>query len=533
LRIPDDWEKKIIIEKHLSRVLGVRVKRVRELERMMAANWESLGSVQIQNADQMDRARFMSAWGEQRVVFGYTLLSELPHALLRALQEYDDLEALNYNLIIVDEYQDLNACELEVLKELNGRGCSIIAGGDDDQSIYSFRCAAPDGIRSFCEDYENVDDYPLHYVHRFGDNVIRWANYVISGDLDRPAQRQELCCVDDAPAGEVSLLSFRGQSSECQGITSLVKSLIEKEGIPPGEILVLLRSDYQEQFSRPIKESLREAGIRVSDPNELTSLLSDENNRELLAFLRLIVNRHDSLAWASLMKLTTGVGDRFFNRVYQRARERGTQYSSELLSFYEEDFPGVSAGPSRAARERIADVIRRLDDVTLPEDPPNDGWGSWILEQAQSGVIPSPTEDLGALLLRLDDLMESDIELGRYLGQANPLAKDLAYSERNGVRVMTMASAKGLTVKASVVAAVEEGVIPRPGFDRREERRLLYVAMTRARHFLYLTWCQRRTGPTARSGRRQVRTLRRYSSFLEGGPVGSQDGEGYIRNRWS
>ena len=97
---------------------------------------------------------------------------------------------------------------------------------------------------------------------------------------------------------------------------------------------------------------------------------------------------------------------------------------------------------------------------------------------------------------------------------------------------MTMSGAKGLTVRAAIIAALEEGIIPRPDADLGEERRLLYVAMTRAREFLYGVWARRRRGPTARSGSPRVAIARRYSSFLDGGPVRSQDGPAYIQRRW-
>jgi DNA helicase-2/ATP-dependent DNA helicase PcrA len=95
---------------------------------------------------------------------------------------------------------------------------------------------------------------------------------------------------------------------------------------------------------------------------------------------------------------------------------------------------------------------------------------------------------------------------------------------------MTMGGSKGLTVQATIVAGAEEGIVPRPEAELAEERRLLYVAMTRARHYLFITWCQRRTGPTARSGAPNV-GLRSHSNFLNGGPVQSRNGATYINAR--
>jgi DNA helicase-2/ATP-dependent DNA helicase PcrA len=92
----------------------------------MAANWESLQPAVDPRVDPAERARFLAAWGEHRQVYGYTLLAELPYALRNALHNHPDLEGVDYDLLIVDEYQDLNACDLEVLHLIADRGCSII-----------------------------------------------------------------------------------------------------------------------------------------------------------------------------------------------------------------------------------------------------------------------------------------------------------------------------------------------------------------------------------------------------------------------
>lgn len=97
---------------------------------------------------------------------------------------------------------------------------------------------------------------------------------------------------------------------------------------------------------------------------------------------------------------------------------------------------------------------------------------------------------------------------------------------------MSMNMSKGLTVEAAIVVAAEEGVIPRPDADVAEERRLLYVAMTRARRFHFVTWARRRTGPTARAGAPNVRERRTETRFLRNGPVRTQDGQPYIDDRW-
>jgi len=145
--------------------------------------------------------------------------------------------------------------------------------------------------------------------------------------------------------------------------------------------------------------------------------------------------------------------------------------------------------------------------------------------------MPAPSEACRELLLSLDEIVEQDLDLGRYLSQITPLGKDRALAESRGVRIMTMIGSKGLTVRATIIAGLDDGIVPRPDADLNEERRLLYVAMTRAKQFLIGTWAGRRTGPTARAGGQNARDWRQHSHFFDGGPVQSQNGQTYLRRR--
>lgn len=532
LRIADNWEDDNIIRPTLARRAGIRVGRLDRLIREMAANWESLRPEEDPKVDPQERARFIGAWNEHRQVYGYTLLAELPYALRNALQNHPDLEGVNYDLLVVDEYQDLNACDLEVLHRIAGRGCSIIGAGDDDQSIYSFRRAAPEGIRRFPEDYPNCVDYPLSVTQRCGSRIIEWATHVIEGDPDRPTDRPRLTSADGSPPGDVALLAFTNETAEVRGVAALVRKLVQMEHIPPSEILVLLRTDYKGIFSDPIKERLAELSIPCSDSDAVDRMLAEPENRRMLEVFRLLVNRNDSLAWASLLHLTQGVGDSLFAYVYDRARLERIQFGQAVLDAYGDGFADGPAGSSTRARAAIQSVLEWLDRNGVPGEAPAEGWGNWIIQTAGGEVVPAPSEPFAALLRSLDDLIEHEQELGRFLGQITPLGKDIALAESEGVRIMTMMGAKGLTVRATIIAALEEGIIPRPDTDLGEDRRLLYVAMTRSTDFLFGTWTRRRNGPTARVGAPRVSIARRPTSFFDGGPIRSEDGDAYIARRW-
>ena len=133
------------------------------------------------------------------------------------------------------------------------------------------------------------------------------------------------------------------------------------------------------------------------------------------------------------------------------------------------------------------------------------------------------------LLSRIDEAYPGSADsLDRYLSQIQPLSEDLAQAQSDGVRFMRMVGSKGLTVKATIVAGVDNDLVPRPEQDLSEERRLLYVAMTRSTDSLFLTWANRRRGPGARAGHANP-GRRTFSEFLRGGPVESEDGSVFIR----
>jgi superfamily I DNA/RNA helicase len=352
---------------------------------------------------------------------------------------------------------------------------------------------------------------------------------VIQGDPDRPHDRPCLHCADGSPDGEVALLAFPGDGTEATGVADLVQYLIHHEEVTAEGILILLRGDHNGNFSRPIKAALEARGIHYSDPEVVDRMLAEPANRRMLATFRLLLNPSDSLAWASLLCLTNGIGDTFLDYIYDRARVARTQFGEALLQAYEQNFPEGPRGSAPRATALIRAVNAWLETHELPDETPENGWGQWMIEIAGGDLVPAPSEPLADLLHALDGLVELEHGFGRFLSQIGPVGKDHALAESEGVRIMTMGGSKGLTVRATIVAGLEEGIVPRPDCDPQEERRLLYVAMTRAKEFLFCTWARRRRGPTARAGAPRVAQRRELTNFLRGGPVRSEDGQAYLQ----
>jgi DNA helicase-2/ATP-dependent DNA helicase PcrA len=528
LRIPDDYEYKALIRPHLARRASVGVRRFDDLVKEMAAKWESLDPTELSEITPAERARFTGAYAEHRRAFGNTLLAELPDLLRCALRDHADLDGIGYDLLIVDEYQDLNACDLEVLKRLANRGMSILAVGDDDQSIYSFRKAHPAGIRRFLIDYPNAHNYLINICQRLPKKIAQWAYEIIAADPDR--HKPQIQCREGAPEGMIGLLNFGSEVTEARGLADLISWLKDAKNISLSEILILSRTDYRGTFTRSLKEELVRRGLPMFDPAEIEVVLSDPPNRQLLAALRLIVDRQDSLAWLTLLRLEGGIGDTFIDHIYQRAVSGGITFAQALADESTEGFEEVSSVALRKRAHRLYErVITLLETVSIPVATPETKWGDWIVAEVEAGRLSPATEAFKAMLKSLDEsYKEAEEGLGRFLSQLQPLSEDLARAQSQGVRFMTMVSSKGLTVRATIVVGVDNDLIPRPGMDINEERRLLYVAMTRSTDYLFLTWTKRRQGPAARAGNANP-GRRTYSELLKSGSVESEDGTAFIQ----
>jgi DNA helicase-2/ATP-dependent DNA helicase PcrA len=450
--------------------------------------------------------------------------------LLRALEDHPDLELGTWDYLVVDEYQDLNQCDLSVLKQITQRGRPLIAAGDDDQSIYSFRKAHPSGIRRFVtDDYPDATDYSLTISQRCGTRILECARHVIEGLPGRP-HRAPLTPADHCGVGEVRYLRFPSWNREVAGVARIVEWLINEEHVAPEDIAIMFRTNYNNVWSGPLMSALADRGVPVVDAGEVPNMLAEPPNRRLLALARLAVNRDDSLAWWTLLHLTSGIGPAVRNHFYDRAVAAGQIFAAQLLNDRAEDSPDLGTTQQVRVAGVIAPAMDLINEVdVLGADLGDAGWGNWLVENAD--LFGGCEDRFGELLTQLDELIDPGEGLGRFLAQVQPVGGDLRSGRGAGaVRLMTMAGSKGLTVRAAIVVGIEEGVIPLADADLGEERRLLYVAMTRAVDYLYLTWSGQRIGPTARAGAPYVGRGRNRSRFLTHGPLSSENGSAFIQS---
>jgi len=302
LRIPDAWETDLIhgdIAARLRRdgFAKVRVSHVRKLEREMASAWESLdpNETLIADVDPELRNRYLSTWNGHRKVFGYSLFAEMPLYAKNLIEDKTDAKIGTLEMLIVDEFQDLNKCEIALMRALAGRGIKIVAVGDDDQSIYSFRMAHPVGILEFATHFAPSADYALSISFRCALEILTAAKALIEaapGRPHRPALRESPA----QPRGVFEYLRFEDQDDERAGIARLVAHLISAQGLKASDICILMRGDTKQAWSKPLRKALATYGVPATDVEAALKPLQTPQARRVLAIARLAESLADDLA---------------------------------------------------------------------------------------------------------------------------------------------------------------------------------------------------------------------------------------------
>ena len=515
LRIADDWEERKIIQEDLKRKFG-SVKKVRELLNHLSACWHQSMDPAEDVQQSSEQVKFLGEWRWHREVYGYSLRAELVYQLKLALERRGEfLLAAPPRHLLVDEYQDLNRCDLDVVLALRKHGAEVFVSGDDDQSIYGFRNAFPQGIRRFGEEYPGAVLRALDICQRCAPNILALGEHV--ANLDPGRIEKSTRPRPDRQDGEVAILRFRDQGTEAAKIAEICRSLLDGGKVKKAEdILILLRNNKDGVYSKPILECLEKAEVPVADV-EKEAPLDRKNGRVLLSFMRLAVNAGDSLAWRALLKeWCVGIGRETFQSVYNYAVDTGNTFAEQIHS------PQMPAG----FRKKILGGVDKVE-AELNSLFPN-GNGEFetledlmrVVQNAASALIPKREERdaVVAEFSRIGDTIEK-FSLGELVRNAAGGGEDIEQENEagDGVRIMTMHKAKGLTAEAVIIAGAENERIPgnvKGEKERGDERRLLYVSLTRAKNFLFVTYCDQRKGRQKYSGKNPGASRRNLTKFL-------------------
>jgi DNA helicase-2/ATP-dependent DNA helicase PcrA len=524
LRMADDWEKRWIVQVRIKERLvelghNVDIKVVEKLTDEMAAGWQALDSSKLQLSGQEPAlaAAFVGAWKEAARTFDFIHISEVP---FKAVQYFETSPIdLDVDVLIVDEYQDLNHAEVRLL-ELVSDVATLIAIGDDDQSIYGWRNADPHALLSFCSDFPGAGDYELSVCHRCPPEILEPATAVIASAPGRQA-KTPLTSVAGA-SGFFAQVHFPNSDAEFAGAADAIAKRIAA-GVKPKDIAVLVRSSptkYRDEL-QPYCDAV---GVKLLSVDWAKDALKQEPVRRLLAIGRLINEPTDSLAWATLLRVTSGIGDTTLSKLYAGACSAGVTFHQQLMAEHANDYPSISGASRSRVRTAVEETLAILGQLQGEQDGAqlgDTGWGGWLLTHQGAQQVNADGaklfNDVGADLLAEN----SDMSLSSFVTQFSQRALDLAESDETCVRVMSMSSSKGLTVDTTILLAVDDDTVPSPrALSEDEERRILYVAMTRATAVSIITFAQVRSGPTAFIGNAGPQRQRsRFLTSLPGVPA--------------
>lgn len=533
LRIVDDWEERYIVQEDLKDALKAQgdpemdVRKVRRLLQDLSSDWETLKADQTDWEKNYPNPVFLATWNMHRTVFGYTMRSELVYQLKRALLQVGDFKLEGQpSHILVDEFQDLNACDLAIVQWLAEQGAEPYAAGDDDQSIYGFRNAYPLGIRNFLSDYGSSADLRLEVCQRCDREVLKLADFIIQLDLNRVGKAVQP--QDDAEDGDVRLSRFPNQQEEARAIRRRCAELL-KEGVAPNEMLILLRQDRNGAFSSLIAAELRniEDGPPIHTAVGEGTALDTLGGRQLLALLKVAAEAYDSVGWRTLMELDrNNLGDKARDVIQEEALKRELVFARVLLDKPENDmFDGLDDRIAKYVEEVRADVASIRDHLDTSAESPEDKHEAF---SEKLGSLPKPkrivkdAEFNDAIAELVASLAPSAADLESAIRERGTAVDDEEVVSPGAINILTMHKAKGLGADTVFIAGAEDEYIPgradtAAGVD--DERRLLYVSLTRARHRLYLTYCDNRFGDQLYSGRTSGTSGRTLTRFLKDGPL--------------
>src|SRR5574343_683266 len=427
--------------------------------------------------------------------------------LLRAyelLQQDDGLRThyqLRFRHILVDEFQDTNPLQYAWLRLLCGPQTCIFAVGDDDQSIYAFRGADVANMRAFERDYAKGNVIRLEQNYRSHGNILTAANALITNNADRLGKN----LWTDAGEGK-KIRVFQGVSDldEARYIVEEIGEL-KREGMPRHQMALLYRSNAQ---SRVLEHALFQAGIAYRVYGGLR-FFERQEIKHALAYLRLIANQDDDTAFLRVVNFPTrGIGARSLEALQAEARQLNSSLYNAAASLT------GKAGTSVGQFVRLIEGLRaETVGLSLPEviDHLLDRSGlrqHYQAEREGQDRLENLEELINAAATFSED-PEALHNIDRETGEATSLLADFlahaaleagehqAGDQDDAVQLMTVHSAKGLEFSAVFIVGLEQGLFPhenammaRDGLE--EERRLMYVAITRARQRLYLCHAQTR-----------------------------------------
>ena len=402
-----------------------------------------------------------------------------------------------FNYILIDEYQDTNRAQYRVITMLTANQKNLTVVGDDAQSIYRFRGADIRNMLDFERDYPGLSIFRLEQNYRSTGTILAAASDVIKQNR---SQIEKKLWTENESGDLIDVMTLRDERDEGSELVRLI-STKRDDGTSLNEIAVLYRTNAQ---SLSIEDALRRANIPYTLVGGVAYYQRTEV-KDLLAYLKLIINpRDDESFLRSVNRPARGIGEVTVRRLRNGAeRENLSLLEMAGRATQIEDLSPRAKKSLHGFAEMVARWQSHLEDVPLPEFARAVATESGLIASLKEDGSPEGLarwENVERLLSHIVEYVEEipEARLENYLQEIALLSEIDNYDQsEERVTLMTIHAAKGLEFEFVLLPGLEEGLFPigQTGSDEEEleeERRLFYVAVTRAKRVLTITNCERR-----------------------------------------
>jgi len=511
--VMDQWELRNIFDSEFSDITGKSPTRCKDIRSEHEAFW-STGEWGPPNyippnppISPEKKEKFSEFYPTRTQIYSCVLPGEIVRECMHKITSglLNPVDLLQIKHLIVDEFQDLNPIDLDFVYQLIDRECRTFVAGDDDQSIYSFRFASPEGIQRFDKKYPSCSAHKLSDCFRCTPEIVKTAESLINAHRmpeQIPKSLNSLYVSSNPPLeGKVHTWRFASGIAEAKAIARSCQSLIQA-GMPPREILILIND--RKVLETTLTGALDEVEVSYESPSS-DGYVNSEEGRFLLSCLRIICNRNDYVAYRSILGLLNNVGPGICNDIAVKILENNLNFKD---LFYKSLPSGVFGARDRNAIGRINNIVKHLVRWN-PKDTLSQR-SSDIANLIQQLFGNSAVENFIAATSHLPKAISIE-ELRDYLWTDNDEQQrgvlDQAY-QRLGedipeqllperIRIMTMHGSKGLDARVVFVPGLEDKLFPGrwrnsyPGLVL-EAARLLYMSITRARAACIISYANTR-----------------------------------------
>ena len=398
--------------------------------------------------------------------------------------------------IMVDEFQDTNLLQFKLLKLLNNNTGSMYAVGDDDQSIYGWRGALSKNIKNFTDQFIDVEIFKLEQNYRSTDKILKVANSLITHNKNRLGKE---LWTNTSRGEQVKIFEAYNNDEESSFIVDKIKMLV-RDGYKKSEIAILYRNNF---LSRRLEEELNGRGIPYIIYGGFRFFERAEI-KDMIAYLRIVVNPDDDAAFErTINNPPRGIGQKTIDIIRGVAKESNLSLWKTIKHFQENESKDITSRVKTSLLnyiEIIEDIASDINDLSLDEILiriyKDSKLKTYFSEQKGEESI-SKQENIEELFVTAENFIRNNIDseniVDEFLDNAALEAGDYQSKlDDDPVQLMTIHSAKGLEFPVVFLTGLEEGIFPnenrKSGNDfLEEERRLCYVAITRAMKLLYIT----------------------------------------------